>query len=161
MVVAPGGVVCDDRPAIRRSVGALLVRCGFELAGEVETFAALHELVLRTRPAVVVLTLPLPGMGTLATVGALRREAPASEIVVLSAFETLEIAAVEAGAKALVADNDPRMLQSVLLDLAASWSSTGEGAAVGLAGIPEPRQASASDKPVPSGSGRDSTKPSS
>lgn len=150
MVVAPGGVVCDDRPAIRRSVGALLVRCGFELTGEVATFAALHELVLRTRPAVVVLTLPLAGMSTLAAVGALRREAPGSEIVVLSAFETLEIAALEAGATALVPDDDPRMLFAILVDMAGSWRRTDEGAVAALAGIPEPRQASDSDEPVPS-----------
>lgn len=150
MVVAPGGVVCDDRPAIRRSVGALLLRCGFEPSGEVETFAALHELVRRTRPAVVVLTLPLPGMSTLAAVGALRREAPGSEVVVLSAFETLEVAALEAGARALVPEDDPRMLYAILLDIAASARSADHVHASGPAAIPEPRQASDSDEPIAS-----------
>ncbi len=135
---------------MRRRVGALLVRCGFEVAAEVDSFTALHDVVQRTQPAVVVLSLPLPGMSTLAAVQALREEAPESAIVVLSAFETLGIAALEAGARALVPEDDPRMLVVVLDELAASWIRSVLDAASGLAGVPGPRQAADSDEPIAS-----------
>lgn len=115
----PIGVVCDDRPAVRRVVTALLVRSGFDVAGEAASFADLRRLVAAERPAVAVLTLPLTGMTGLAAVRALRAEVPCCEIVVLSAFDQLHVAAVEAGATALVPEDSPRALWNVLVDVAA------------------------------------------
>lgn len=116
---APTGVVCDDRPDVRCAVAALLRRCGFEVAGEADTFSALCLLVREHRPAVAVLTLPLAGMSGLAAVRALRAQAPACELVLLSTFDRLEIAALEAGALALVGEDDLQGLHRVLRELAA------------------------------------------
>lgn len=114
------GVVCDDRRAVRRSVSGLLVRCGFDVAGEVASFAELRQLVTQTRPTVAVFTLPLAGMSGLAAVRRLRAEVPTCQVVVLSNFDQLHVAAVEAGAIALLPEESPQALRSVLLSIAAA-----------------------------------------
>ncbi len=112
------GVVCDDRPECRHVVGQLLDACGFQPDGEAADFLALRELVQRLQPAVVVVTLPLPGMNGLRAVRALREDAPGCQVVLLSEFGQLDIAAVEAGAAALVPEQDLRALKLVLLGIA-------------------------------------------
>lgn len=114
------GVVCDDRPQVRRTVTSLLNRCGFEVSGETDAFSPLRKLVRSAQPTVVVLTLPVVGMSSLAVVSILRDEAPACEVIVLSAFQELNLAALEAGARALVPEEDPQALKTVLLALAAA-----------------------------------------
>ncbi len=113
------GVVCDDRPEVRRTVTAVLTRCGFVVVGEVETFPELCDVVQEAQPVVAVMSLPVAGMGSLAAVSALRAQAPACEVVVLSAFDQLQLAAFEAGAKALVPEDDPQTLKAVLTDIRA------------------------------------------
>ena len=112
------GVVCDDRPEARHRVGRLLVRCGFQLGTAVDGFAALREQVRELQPAVAVLTLPLPGMNGLRAVRDLRADAPRCQIVLVSAFGRLDVAALEAGAAALVPEDDLQALQSVLHTIA-------------------------------------------
>lgn len=113
------GVVCDDRLAVRRTVLNVLSHCGFVAGGDCDSFPAFRELVRTTRPAVAIVTLPLAGMSGLAAVRLLRAEAPQCEVVVLSSFDQLEVAAVEAGAHALVPEDDPQALRAVLRALAA------------------------------------------
>lgn len=112
------GVVCDDRTESRHAVEQLLARCGFQSGGYVDGFLALRELVRRLQPAVAVVTLPLPGMNGLRAVRDLREDAPSCQIVLLSEFGQLDIAAVEAGAAALVPERDLKALQLMLLDIA-------------------------------------------
>lgn len=109
--------MCDDRPTLRRTVTGLLTRCGFGLAGEAASFADLHRLVLESTPTVAIITLPVPGMNGLSAVTTLRAAAPHTEIVLLSAFGGLDLAARQAGALALVAEDDPQALRAVLLAL--------------------------------------------
>ena len=111
------GVVCDDRPEVRRAVAGVLTRCGFQ-AVEVGSYAEMRDRVREVQPTVIVLTLPVVGISSLAVVGTLLGEAPASEIVVLSAFQQLHLAAIKAGARALVPEEDPASLQAVLLQIA-------------------------------------------
>lgn len=117
---APLAVVCDDRPDTRHVVGRLLGRCGFELAGTADGYLALRELVRTIQPHVAVVTLPLPGMNGLRAVRELREAAPGCQIVLLSAFGQLDVAAVEAGASALVPEDDLQALQLVLRGIADS-----------------------------------------
>ncbi len=107
-------VVCDDRADARHVVGRLLARCGFTLGGTADGYLALRELVRTTQPAVAVVTLPLPGMNGLRAVRDLREAAPDCQIVLLSAFGQLDVAALEAGAAALVPEDDFQALQLVL-----------------------------------------------
>ena len=113
------GLVCDDRPDVRRTVAGLLKRCGFDVVGEADSFSLLRDLVRSTQPTVVVLSLPVVGMSSLAAVHALHDEAPACDLVILSAFQQLHLAALEAGARALVPEDDPQALQAILLEIAA------------------------------------------
>lgn len=115
---APVAVVCDDRPDVRHVVSRLLSRCGFDLGGVADGYVALRGLVVITQPAVAVVTLPLPGMNGLRAVRDLRGLAPDCQIVLLSAFGQLDVAAVEAGAVALVPEDDPQALQLVLEGIA-------------------------------------------
>lgn len=115
---APVGVVCDDRADQRHVVARLPDRCGFELGGAADGYLSLRELVRATQPAVAVVTLPLPGMNGLRAVRDLREAAPNCQIVLLSAFGQLDLAAVEAGATALVPEDDLQALQIVLRGIA-------------------------------------------
>lgn len=117
------GVVCDDRPAVRRTVLNVLSHCGFAAGGDCDSFPAFRELVRTTRPAVAIVTLPLAGMNGLAAVRLLCADAPQCEVIVLSSFDQLEVAAVEAGARALVPEDDPQALRAVLRALAAQLSA--------------------------------------
>lgn len=114
------GVVCDDRPAVRRTVLNVLSHCGFAAGGDCDSFPAFRELVRTTRPAVAIVTLPLAGMNGLAAVRLLCADAPQCEVIVISSFDQLEVAAVEAGARALVPEDDPQALRAVLRALAGS-----------------------------------------
>jgi CheY-like chemotaxis protein len=107
-------VVCDDRPDVRRTATGVLARCGYVVVGEAEDFAGLDRLLREDRPTVVVLSLPVVGISSLAAVTALRSRAPGCEVVLLSSFDQLEVAALEAGATALVSESDPQALQAVL-----------------------------------------------
>lgn len=115
---APIGVVCDDRANARHAVGRLLVRCGFDVGATAEGFASLRESVRTLQPAVAVVSLPLPGMNSLRAVHLLREDAPHCQIVLLSDFAQLNLAAVEAGAVALVPEDDLPALQRVLRGIA-------------------------------------------
>ncbi len=112
------GVVCDDRSEVRQAVVAVLTRCGFQAVG-VTGYSELRHHVHEVQPTVVVLSLPVVGISSLDVVGTLCGEAPACEIVILSAFHELHLAAIEAGAGALVPEEDPLALQAVLLQVAA------------------------------------------
>lgn len=113
-------MVCDDRALVRRTVTGLLVGSGFQVAGEASGCADLADLLGRVRPQVAVVSLPLAGRHGLQAVGALHAAAPGCAVVLLSAFSSsgLQRAAVDAGAWAVVAEEDPRALRGVLLSLA-------------------------------------------
>lgn len=129
-------VVCEDRPEIRRSVVALLRRCGFGEVREVTSFSALRDQVRALHPGVVVLAFPLAGVSSLDVVRRVHREAPLTRIVLLSAYDGLAAAAVEAGAWALVAEDDPQALRRVLLDIASSDGGAGQADEEGDRGAP-------------------------
>ncbi|MDP9431129.1 MAG: hypothetical protein M3Q47_20710 [Actinomycetota bacterium] len=105
---------------MRTAVTALLEGCGFDLVGVPEHFVQLVEVVERTTPNVAVVALPVPGANGLAAVRELSGAAPDCSVVVLSSFPGLRGAALEAGARALVGEDDLRALQTVLLDVACS-----------------------------------------
>lgn len=139
------GVVCDDRAVVRRMVAALLVRSGFEPV-EVDLLGDLRRAIHHHAPAVAVVGLPMLGMTGLGVLPSLLAPCPRLQVVLLSGFETLRPVALEAGAAALVADDDPVQLRQHLLRIAAS-----------TVGVPAARSSAG----VSPGTGRVSTKPSS
>ena len=120
----PTSVVCDDRPALRRTVTSLLARCGFSVVGDLDHFDDLRTLVLTGSPTVAILTLPVSGLSGLDAVTALRAAVPQTEIVLLCAFGNLELPARDAGAYALVSEDDPQALQAVLLEICRRWHAS-------------------------------------
>jgi CheY-like chemotaxis protein len=143
-------VVCDDRPTVAASVSALLRRAGFELAASTASLPALTAAIRASSARVAVVALPLTGMSGLAALRALRSAAPGCELVVLEAPGRLAQAALDAGARAAVPDDDLRGLRDVLLAIAAERRTVTLPAA-----RPHP------DGPAEPVSGRVSRKPSS
>jgi DNA-binding NarL/FixJ family response regulator len=152
-------VVCDDRPEVRRTATGVLARCGYDVVGEAEDFAGLDRLLREDRPSVVVLSLPVVGISSLAAVTALRSRAPGCEVVLLSSFDQLEVAALEAGATALVSESDPQALQAVLRQIAATGPRLGEPPAPRRA--PQPAAPAAGPSGLLSDAGSHSRNPSS
>jgi ActR/RegA family two-component response regulator len=111
-------ILCHDRPDLQRSVARLLVSSGFDVPVVTESFSAVYGLVREHAAVVAVVALPLTGMSGLLAVRALRAAAPACEVVLMSPSDALQPAAVQAGARALVPEDDLRVLQAVLLELA-------------------------------------------
>jgi DNA-binding NarL/FixJ family response regulator len=93
--------LCDDVAEMR-----LLMRLSleedpsFEIVGEADNGASALAAIPRLKPDVVVLDLSMPGMGGLELIPHLRRLAPATGIVVYSAFATprIETQALACGA---------------------------------------------------------------
>lgn len=112
-------VICDDRPALRDAVLRLLMGCGFDVPAVTESFTGLAPLLLAHDACLVVVALPLTGMSGLRAVRELRAAAPGCQVVLLSPSASLELAALEAGARALVPEHDLRRLRAVALDIAA------------------------------------------
>lgn len=108
------GVVCDDRAAVRRQTSSVLGRCGITVVGQAQGFVPLLSLVLRVRPLLAVITLPLAGTSGLTSVAAVRAAAPTCQVLLLSALGNLDAAAREAGAWAALTEDDPQGLSAVL-----------------------------------------------
>ena len=108
-------MVCDDRPDMRRTLSALLERCGVRVTAAVDDLQGLLHVVGLASVDVAVLTLPVSGSSGLGAVTALRMAAPDCHVVVLSPFEALEESARRAGASSLMGDSDLRALASVVL----------------------------------------------
>lgn len=110
-------VVCHDRPAMRAPVVRLLEECGFHVCAVVASFGDVTALATEHAPCVAVVALPSTGMSGLLAVSALREAVPRCEIVLLHPSGGLESAAVAAGARALVPEDDLRGLRLSLLEL--------------------------------------------
>lgn len=115
-------VVCDDRADLRGPVVRLLTACGYDVRAVVTSFAQVPDLVAEHAPCLAVVALPLTGMSGLGAVRELRQAVPACEVVLLSPSDTLQLAALEAGARALVPEDDLRALRLVLHELAGAPS---------------------------------------
>lgn len=114
---ALSAVVCDDAGSLRTAVERVVMAAGFQVRGVVTTYAEVAPLVLAQSARVAVAALPLTGMTGLRAVQALRWTAPDCEVVLLASSDVLELAALEAGARALVPDDDLRVLRDVLCAL--------------------------------------------
>jgi DNA-binding NarL/FixJ family response regulator len=107
--VAERVLIVDDHPLTRDALSALLEQQGFEVVGEAadgeEAVAALRE----HHPDVLLLDLTMPGLDGLAALPKIREEAPACEVVVLTASDTEEnlLAAIRAGASGYLLKTEP------------------------------------------------------
>ncbi|MGA2410836.1 MAG: response regulator transcription factor [Candidatus Binataceae bacterium] len=102
-------LLADDHRVLLASLRALLERHGYVIVGEATTAEEALPLAARLHPQVVVMDLEMPGMGGLAALPRLRRIAPNSSVLILSAHdeepEVIE-ALSEAGAAGYLVKGD-------------------------------------------------------
>lgn len=98
-------VIADDHGVVRAGLRLLLeAETGFEVVAEAEDVPSTERYVRARRPSVLVLDLNMPGGSSLASIPALRRETPETQIVVLTMQDDPAFAreALKAGALGFV-----------------------------------------------------------
>jgi DNA-binding NarL/FixJ family response regulator len=96
-------LVVDDHPVLREGVAAVLQRQDdMRLAGEAENGAEAIARFRELKPDVVLMDLQMPGLSGVETILAIRAEAPAARIVVLTTYDgdVQAFKAMKAGASA-------------------------------------------------------------
>jgi DNA-binding NarL/FixJ family response regulator len=113
------GLSCIDDPATRRAVDVILRRCGYHVIAEVGSAAEAIVAAGVGKPDAVVLDLALTGDLGLGVLAALHAASPGCAVIVVSSFDTMRPATLEAGAYDFLANSDLRVLERSLLRLAA------------------------------------------
>ncbi|HLG08444.1 MAG TPA: response regulator transcription factor [Gaiellaceae bacterium] len=102
-------LIVDDHPLTRDALSALLAQQGFDVVGEAEDgeHAVIEADALQ--PDLVLLDLTMPGMDGLTALPRIREQAPACEVVVLTASDAEEnlLAAIRAGASGYLLKTEP------------------------------------------------------
>ena len=111
-------LVVDDHAVVRRGVRSLLEsQDGWEVCGEATNGRDAVELSGRLRPDVVVMDLSLPGLNGLDATRQILRDAPATEVLVLTMHHSEELArdVLQAGARGylLKSDADENLITAV------------------------------------------------
>jgi two-component system, response regulator PdtaR len=113
----PRLVVADDHELLRSALVALLRQAGFDVAGEAADGVDAVALAKQLEPDVVLMDLRMPILGGLDAARLIKDACPATQVVLLSAFESpaLEQQAEEVGCFAyLVKGAPPGELRLVL-----------------------------------------------
>jgi DNA-binding NarL/FixJ family response regulator len=113
----PRLLVVDDHDTLRQALVGLLRQAGFDVVGEASDGVDAVALAKQLEPEVVLMDLRLPVLGGLDATRLIKDACPATQVVLLTAFESpaLEQQAEEAGCFAyLVKGVQPGMLRLVL-----------------------------------------------
>jgi DNA-binding NarL/FixJ family response regulator len=116
-VTLPRLLVVDDHDMLREALVELLVHAGFEVVGEAAEGADAVALAKQLEPEVVLMDLRMPVLGGLDATRLIKDARPATQVVLLTAFESpaLQQLAEEAGCFAyLVKGGPPGTLRLVL-----------------------------------------------
>jgi DNA-binding NarL/FixJ family response regulator len=102
-------LIVDDHPLTRDALAALLVQQGFDVVGEAADGQEAVSAVRGLQPDLVLLDLTMPGMDGLTALPRIREEAPACEVVVLTASDAEEnlLGAIRAGASGYLLKTEP------------------------------------------------------
>ncbi|MGE5507678.1 MAG: response regulator transcription factor [Chitinophagales bacterium] len=98
-------VLVDDHAVVREGLAILLGRCSdLEVVGEAGSAAEALEVVERTRPAVVVMDIRMPGGSGIEATREIASRWPATRVLVLTSYADDEavLAAIAAGARGYV-----------------------------------------------------------
>jgi CheY-like chemotaxis protein len=129
-------MVVDDDRDLRLTLTELLSMEGYEVVAARSPEAAVTELTLGAQPAVVILDLWLPGIGSAGLLRAVRRSSPNARVIVLSAWPAAKIELdVDA---VLTKPCEGTTLVRVIDKLAAA---SGPAMRVGPIGVPKRRKA--------------------
>lgn len=104
-------LVADDHPVVRDGLVAVLgTQPDFEIVGEVGTGTEAVERALALRPDVVLLDLEMPGLDGVEATRRIGERAPATRVVVFTAFDRDELIlqALRAGAAGYLLKGAPR-----------------------------------------------------
>src|SRR5688572_30999237 len=86
-------LIVDDHAVVRRGVRALLESCeGWEVCGEATTGREAVEQCRQLRPDVVVMDLSLPELNGLDATRQILKDAPGTEVLVLTMHQSEELA---------------------------------------------------------------------
>jgi DNA-binding NarL/FixJ family response regulator len=116
-VTLPRLLVVDDHDMLREALAELLRQAGFEVVAEAADGADAVVLAKQLEPDVVLMDLRMPVLGGLDATRLIKHATPATQVVLLTAFESpaLQQQAEEAGCFAyLVKGGPPGTLRLVL-----------------------------------------------
>ncbi|MBV9316147.1 MAG: response regulator, partial [Gammaproteobacteria bacterium] len=102
-------LIADDHELVRRGLRALLAaRPAWEVCGEAADGVEAIEKAAQLRPDIVLLDVSMPRLGGLEAASAIRRESPASQILIVSQHDPAEMlpSALEAGARGFLSKSD-------------------------------------------------------
>jgi len=107
--VAERILIVDDHPLTRDALAALLAQQGFDVVGSAEDGEHAIAKAQTLQPDLVLLDLTMPGMDGLTALPRIREQAPACEVVVLTASDGEEnlLAAIRAGASGYLLKTEP------------------------------------------------------
>jgi DNA-binding NarL/FixJ family response regulator len=116
----PRVLVVDDHAMLREALVELLVQAGFDVAGEAADGADAVALAKQLEPDVVLMDLRMPVLGGLDATRLIRDACPATQVVLLTAFESpaLQQPAEEAGCFAFLVKGVPPGTIRLALDQA-------------------------------------------
>jgi two-component system, response regulator PdtaR len=108
-VTRPRLVVADDHGMLRRALVEMLQQAGFDVVGEAADGVDAVALAKQLDPDVVLMDLRMPILGGLDAARLIRDATPATQVVLLTAFESpaLEQQAEEAGCFAYLVKGAP------------------------------------------------------
>src|SRR5215831_13415106 len=102
-------LIADDHELVRQGLRALLAsRPSWEVCGEAVDGLEAVEKAAQLRPDIVLLDVSMPRLSGLEAAPLIRRESPASEIVIVSQHDPAEMlpSALKAGARGFVSKSD-------------------------------------------------------
>jgi DNA-binding NarL/FixJ family response regulator len=102
-------LIVDDHPLTQEALASLLVQHGFEIVGQASSGDEAIRQAAKQQPDLVLLDLSMPGMSGLEALPEIRRVAPGSEVVVLTASGTEEnlLRAIRGGASGYLLKTEP------------------------------------------------------
>lgn len=110
-------LVVDDAAFMRMMIKNILVKNGYEVAGEAENGKQAVGLYAETKPDLVTMDITMPEMDGLEAVKAIRSTDPSATIIMCSAMgqQSMVMEAIQAGAKDFIVKpfQQERLLQAV------------------------------------------------
>ena len=102
-------LIVDDHPLTQEALASLLTQHGFEIVGQALSGEEAIKQAAKQQPDLILLDLSMPGMSGLEALPELRRVAPGSEVIVLTADGTEEnlLRAIRGGAAGYLLKTEP------------------------------------------------------
>jgi DNA-binding response OmpR family regulator len=110
-------VLCEDDPVLRQWVARRAASAGVEVVGVTDHWPTAMELVVEHEVHALVVDIATVGRVGLRLVPAMRQLAPWCEVMVITPLDSVDLAALEAGASVVCGPSDLRPLAAALVAL--------------------------------------------